>query len=255
MYDWIIDSLNAVWRHGWSLTALGTAIFALLKQRKVKAQLRKLIPWLFADDSEIRQYVQNQQRIESKIDALLEKEGIVWQSASSNGTTGKVSTRRIGFTSSWVGRSVVRGVVRCIIYLILKGKRTMPNINWGPLIAGIASAIKLALQPFGIEIPDEHINTVLNVIAALIVPVAIWVNHRHQRTVISEETVKSIQQAPKTYAEMVPIANEVHVKINRMFAELKSGKVTDASQEASEMYMILQEVLKKYQPPEEKKGA
>jgi uncharacterized membrane protein len=159
MYDWIIDSLNAVWRHGWSLTALGTAIFALLKQRKVKAQLRKLIPWLFADDSEIRQYVQNQQRIESKIDELLEKEGIVWQSASSNGTTGKVSTRRIGFTSFSAVRSVVRGVVRCIIYLISKGRKHMNKLKSRKFWMSVVSAI-LVLANDGLDLGLDT-NTVL----------------------------------------------------------------------------------------------
>jgi hypothetical protein len=183
MYDWIVESLNAVWRHGWSLTALGTAIFALLKQRKVKAQLRKLIPWLFADDSDIRQYVQNQQRIESKIDALLEKEGIVWQSASSNGTTGKVSTRRIGFTSSSVVKSVVRGVVRYIIYLILKGRMTMKEYLkklgrtkfqafLASLIVNIASAVLFMNGTIDI---DTEINRWMPVINLTITAISTWV--------------------------------------------------------------------------------
>jgi hypothetical protein len=124
MYEWLIDSLNAVWRHGWSLTALGTAIFALLKQRKVKQQLRKVVPWLFGDDSEVKQYVQNQQRIERKLDLLLQKEGIDW-GASSNGLMGSPSSARTGFTFSSVVRSVVRFVIRCIIYPISKGRWKM----------------------------------------------------------------------------------------------------------------------------------
>jgi hypothetical protein len=183
MYDWIIDSLNAVWRHGWSLTALGTAIFALLKQRKVKAQLRRLIPWLFADDSDIRQYVQNQQRIESKIDALLEREGIVWQSASSNGTTGKVSTRRIGFTSSSAVKSVVRGVVRSIIYLISKGWITMKEYLkklgrtkfqalLASLIVNIASAVLFMNGTIDI---DPEINRWMPVINISVTAISTWV--------------------------------------------------------------------------------
>lgn len=183
MYDWIIDSLNAVWRHGWSLTALGTAIFALLKQRKVKAQLRKLIPWLIADDSEFRQYVQNQQRIESKIDVLLEREGIVWQSANSNGTTGKASIGRIGFTSSLAAESVVRGVVRFIIYLILKGRiamkeylkklgRTKFQALLASLIVNIASAVLFMNGTIDI---DTEINRWMPVINLTITAISTWV--------------------------------------------------------------------------------
>lgn len=63
MYDAILEIIHGVWKNGFSLTALGTAVFVLLKQRKVKKRLRRYIPWLLEDDSEVKAYIHNQHLI------------------------------------------------------------------------------------------------------------------------------------------------------------------------------------------------
>jgi hypothetical protein len=71
MYDLIIEMAHTLWKNGFSLTALGTAVFVLLKQRKVKKRLRRFIPWLLEDDSEVKAYIHNQHLI-------MERLGIEW---------------------------------------------------------------------------------------------------------------------------------------------------------------------------------
>src|SRR5690242_15262628 len=60
-YDFIIDLLQILVKSG-GLT-VGSLIWIgllLLKQKKMKNRLKKVIPWMFGDDSEIKEYVQNQ---------------------------------------------------------------------------------------------------------------------------------------------------------------------------------------------------
>lgn len=63
MYDFLIDILHSLWRNGFSLTALGAVVFVILRQRKVKRKLQRLVPMLFSEDSEVKEYVQNQKII------------------------------------------------------------------------------------------------------------------------------------------------------------------------------------------------
>jgi uncharacterized membrane protein len=76
MYDLIIEMAHTLWKNGFSLTALGTAVFVLLKQRKVKKRLRRYIPWLLEDDSEVKAYIHNQHLI-------MERLGIEWNGPES----------------------------------------------------------------------------------------------------------------------------------------------------------------------------
>ncbi|WP_307439916.1 hypothetical protein [Paenibacillus sp. V4I3] len=56
----------------------------------------------------------------------------------------------------------------------------MENIKWATLVPGVISAAKLVLQSFGIDIPDEHINSIVNGAAAVGAIVAIFMSHRKQ---------------------------------------------------------------------------
>lgn len=60
MYDLLIGLFEAIFRHGWSLSTAGAIVFLLLKQKKMKNQLKRFLPWMFAEDSEIKAYMQNQ---------------------------------------------------------------------------------------------------------------------------------------------------------------------------------------------------
>lgn len=52
------------------------------------------------------------------------------------------------------------------------------NINWYTLIASLVGALKLSLQPFGIEIPDQQYNELANGAAALITIIGVFLSHR-----------------------------------------------------------------------------
>lgn len=60
MYDFTIDLLHTLFKNGLTLSSLGAVVFLILKQRKMKNRLKKVFPWMFGDDSEIKEYVRNQ---------------------------------------------------------------------------------------------------------------------------------------------------------------------------------------------------
>lgn len=128
MYDylqWIVDTINAALKHGWSITTFLVALTALLRVRKVKRKLKKLIPMLGDDDSEVKEYVSNQVRIESKLDALLEKEGITWHAEKITSSQNMVRSLSI---SSWVEKSFVHRVgvfIQKGLTIISRGNRKM----------------------------------------------------------------------------------------------------------------------------------
>lgn len=78
MYETILEIGYTVIRNGLTWTSALAVLFILLKQRRMKKRLKKVIPWLFQDDHEVKDYVKNQQRIESKLDLLLHERGLSW---------------------------------------------------------------------------------------------------------------------------------------------------------------------------------
>lgn len=81
MIDIALDYISYSIRYGLlSWVTLALTVVALFKSRKLRKRFNKYLPPLFRDDqdTEVGKYIQNQKRIESKIDALLHKGGIVW---------------------------------------------------------------------------------------------------------------------------------------------------------------------------------
>jgi N-acetylmuramoyl-L-alanine amidase len=60
MYDLLLDIMHTLFKNGLSLSSAAAVVFLLLKQRKMKKHLKKCLPFLFQDDNEIKEYVQNQ---------------------------------------------------------------------------------------------------------------------------------------------------------------------------------------------------
>lgn len=71
----------------------------------------------------------------------------------------------------------------------LRRVKTMENIKWATLVPGVISAAKLVLQSFGIDIPDEHINAIVNGAAAVGAIVAIFMSHRKQEVSQNGSTI------------------------------------------------------------------
>lgn len=56
----------------------------------------------------------------------------------------------------------------------------MQNINWITLVPALLGAVKLVLQPFGVEISDQNINEIANGAAALATVIGVVMSHRKQ---------------------------------------------------------------------------
>lgn len=54
----------------------------------------------------------------------------------------------------------------------------MKDINWTTLIGGLIAAGKLVSNSFGIDLPDELINDLVNGVAAVVAIVAIFSSHK-----------------------------------------------------------------------------
>lgn len=78
MYDFLLETLYAIYRNGLSLSALGAVVYVLLKQRKVRKILKSYIPWLLEDDSEVKSYIENQIVIMENQKRMMEGMGLEW---------------------------------------------------------------------------------------------------------------------------------------------------------------------------------
>jgi hypothetical protein len=92
-------------RNGLSLSALGTAIFVLLKQKKVKRKLKKLIPMLFDEESEVKEYVNNQVKIMENQRLMMEHLGVKGWDAHS------VNTSRLPKTTNLKRKNLLSSLV------------------------------------------------------------------------------------------------------------------------------------------------
>lgn len=95
MFDFIIQLAETLWKYGATPTALGMALFAVLRTKAFKNKMKRYMPFLFAGDGEINKaYVTNQARIESKLDAIMHKEGIEWNGPEGIKTVTAMSSKQ-----------------------------------------------------------------------------------------------------------------------------------------------------------------
>jgi hypothetical protein len=169
MYDLLLEMSHTVWKNGLTLSALGTALYVLLKQRKVKKRLRKFVPWILDDDNEIKEYVQNQKRIEQKVDALLLERGIVY-CAKESGTKAYPTSGKTSFTLPWVEKYSAHIVKRFINLFTKRGMRRMNKFKsrkfWLTVVTALLVIANDGLQ---LNLPSEAIMTVAGVVISYIV--------------------------------------------------------------------------------------
>jgi uncharacterized membrane protein len=118
-------------------------------------------------------------RMEAKIDALLQERGVVWNGKPKTLKCEEVRNLRILYLSLQMAINQVYQKRRV---------RKMNQVNWTTLVPGLISAAKLVLQSFGIDIPDEHINAIVNGAAAVGAIIAIFLSHKKQGGTINEPT-------------------------------------------------------------------
>lgn len=78
MYEYFLSAAESFIRYGMSPTALVVALIAFFKTKRFKRFISRRAPMLFKDDADVLNYQSRQIRIESKLDALMSKEGVVW---------------------------------------------------------------------------------------------------------------------------------------------------------------------------------
>jgi len=140
MYETIIEIIYTFLRNGLTWTSALAVLFILLKQRRMKKRLKKVIPWLFQDDHEVKDYVKNQQRIESKLDLLLHERGLSWPVDSLEATTTySAEKNRMPFISHLVG-FITAGNVRRSINSITRRMKAMQKFKsrkfWMAVVTG-----------------------------------------------------------------------------------------------------------------------
>ncbi|WP_138752748.1 hypothetical protein [Paenibacillus sinopodophylli] len=172
--DWLITNRNK------PLDYIFLAAIVFIIDRFGRNLITSQVKRLFHvdDKSEFKQYIQNQQRIEEKLELLLQKEGITWTAPtsqqSSEDTVSKRSRLSLPLSEAL---SLVRVVKQFIIYWRFK----MSNINKGilfPLLAAIASFIK---STFGYEIPDDTLNGAADLILLLIMVIGIFIKPKNEK--------------------------------------------------------------------------
>jgi len=163
MYDAILEIAHTLWKNGLSLSALGTAIYVLLKQRRVKRALRRFLPWILDDEGEVKAYVANQQLImenQRRIMAALGVEPACPNAVTSETSMSSASDRRTFCTSSWAARSRARAAAgRETLFItsltimrrrILMKKWIKPDtlaIIGGILAAALARLLDVEIEP------------------------------------------------------------------------------------------------------------
>ncbi|MBB6694366.1 hypothetical protein H7B90_23500 [Cohnella xylanilytica] len=168
LYEWIRQHRHnpVTWA---ALVPLIIIILDKLGREFITDQVKRLLHIQHRD--EFKEYIANQKRIERKIDRLaLYMEVPEWNVEETSYTANTVKTSSI---LSRLGRLSAQYVKQFTM-------RRRKNMNYKTLIPSLIGAIKLILQPFGVdlsEITDEQINLVVNGISALLVIWGIFAKH------------------------------------------------------------------------------
>jgi uncharacterized membrane protein len=156
----------------------------------IKTILEETLPWLapfiapaifYFRWMEKTKKIERERRIESKLDYLIELEGGRWNVDISHHTNIPLVRRGVGGSIfSWAGRLTARSARKSMTLNMRRTRKMNQNINWVTLIVSLLGAIKLVLQMFGIQIPDQNINEIANGAAALVNIVGIIMSHRKE---------------------------------------------------------------------------
>jgi hypothetical protein len=172
--DWLITNRNKPIDY----IFLAAVVFIIDRfgRNLITSQVKRLFH--VDDKSQFKQYVQNQQRIESKLNLLLQKEGIIWNAPTLPPNSRDIVTIRKRLSLlRWTALSLVRDAEKYINYWRFK----MSNINKKlliPLLAAIALFVK---QVFGYEVPDEWINMGADIILYAIFFIGLFVKPKKEK--------------------------------------------------------------------------
>jgi hypothetical protein len=175
MYD-LFAFVQEHWGKPVTWTTLAALVLFLIDRfgrRLINDQLKKLFH--LDDHSEFKRYIDNQRRIEQKIDAIMEREGITWN--------GPIETT----IPSQTNYNKLSRLLRQVTNLVKRLRRKMymnSNINVVSITVAILGALKLIAESvFKIDlISDAQINDISNGVAAIATVVGIVMSHRKNPT-------------------------------------------------------------------------
>lgn len=156
LVQWILEN----W--GKPIKASSIAVLVLLLidkfgRRLITSQVKRLFH--IQDKSEFKQYVANQQRIEKKINAIMEKEGIAWSGEGETDTN-------LAMNSSTLSRSY--SVRKHVVRIVKKYMRWMKmNLSRIQIASFIVTASGFVKQATGYEFPNEYVDLASFIIWAL----------------------------------------------------------------------------------------
>lgn len=130
------------------------------------------------DKSDFHHYVQNQRRIESKLELLLQKEGITWTAPISETKHQVSATRNAG---SSVLQLAMYSIARAAGKFTNWRLKRMSNISKKILVPLLAAIALFVEQVWGFPIEDEYIELAAEVIMYIIMIVGIFMNPKKNK--------------------------------------------------------------------------
>jgi uncharacterized membrane protein len=162
LIEWLYELKESIDKHGIRF-GLIFALYAIYRKERRNSRLDQRDADIF-----------HNQRV------IMEKLGVdsEWRGQASPFQSEEVKSLRKLLQSSQAALKRVHQQRRVI-------KMDQSNINWISLIPAVAGAIKLILQPFGIDlshITDTQVNDIANGAAALATVIGIFMSHRKKPT-------------------------------------------------------------------------
>jgi uncharacterized membrane protein len=161
LIDWLLELKDSIDRHGIRMGVIIT-LYALFRKERRNMRLDQRDADVF-----------HNQRV------IMEKLGVAdqWKGQAIPFQSEEVKSLRKLYSSSQV-------VIQQVNQLRRKKKMNQQNTNWATLVPAMFGAIKLILQPFGIDlspVTDETINAIVNGVAGVCVVGGIIYNHFRNR--------------------------------------------------------------------------
>src|SRR5690606_3337959 len=124
MYDFILEVGYAIYRNGFSVTALGAVFYVVFKQRRIKRIIKKYVPFLSEDESEVKGYIYNQELIIHNLKEMMKELGYTWSVPTSE-TSLQVTAKKKSKWFYWL--SVMQLRVRSVKQYIILIRRINMN--------------------------------------------------------------------------------------------------------------------------------
>lgn len=172
--DWFIENRNKPL--GYIVLAAVVFLIDRFGRNLITSQVKRLFH--VDDKSEFRQYLQNQQRIEEKVNLLLQKEGIIWHATTLTSEQEASATRQEALS---VLQSAINTIARVVGKFTDWRKKKMSNINKAILLPLLSAIALFAKQAYGYEVPDEWINMAADIILYLIMFAGLFIKPKKEK--------------------------------------------------------------------------